>query len=721
MTTTFGRSQSGRSLGQSMSSPSLGLSASMEGIPNLPGFRQSPATPKQVKQSLRVQHGYMLVRSGVPLRPITAPAPGSVALQRSMSFTGRDAGGFNDLSGRYSITSQQRDRLNSAHHLPYGEESKMPNFLKYDRKVLCFKAYYEEKVNESTLERQRVRKCLIYYYLENDTMQMVEPTEENSGIPQGAFIRRHRIPRPEQDGGAYYSVEDLYVGAELDVYKKRIKIYDCDEFTKQFIDANAFRGAPPGSTGYPRGDADDAGTVVTSALDAPSAMSSTQAMPCPEGEYNKMLRAKMQRETGADLTVKRNRRMHPMKQFMEAQLGKPQSVADLGSFLENDRKVLRFDCVWDDSARLYGDVLKFKLHYFLSDDTIEILQVHEKNNGRDPVPKLLSRRKLPLPQEQAKLAGGPLASSPAGPTKTEYYHWAHLVLGQPVVVFNRNLLVVDADPYTVFHYEKNGRALGRPIRVQTSRFRDELVQTPVPPFNGFGSEEDSLRSVYSIRPKKPTRDLSKSEASGQVMRFSIQMAHARDEDKQRVFTLQYYLIDDTMAIREPPLRNSGHIGGNFLSRSRVRKPECEQTNDPAPAPAGAVWGPAPVTAYYSAEDLHVGNILEFLGHKFTIFEADEYSLRYMEAHGAPKFPKSDLEAIVTKFSFATALSDVFDAMPPTIGGAVDFKKRATAAGVDIDLMECITVAREARRRMGGVPCETGPVDKAQIMEVMHHN
>ena len=75
MTSTFGRS-----LGQSMSSPQLGLSASMEGIPNLPGFRQSPATPKQVKQSLRVQHGYMLVRSGVPLRPITAPAPGTVAV-----------------------------------------------------------------------------------------------------------------------------------------------------------------------------------------------------------------------------------------------------------------------------------------------------------------------------------------------------------------------------------------------------------------------------------------------------------------------------------------------------------------------------------------------------------------------------------------------------------------------------------------------------------------
>ena len=680
-------------------------------IPNLPGFRASPATPKQVKQSLRVQHGYMLVRSGVPLRPITAPAPGSVALSRSMSFAGRDAGDFNDLYGRYSITSQQRDRLNSAHHLPYGEESKMPNFLKYDRKVLCFKAYYEEKVNESTLERQRVRKCLIYYYLENDTMQMVEPTEENSGIPQGAFIRRHRIPKPGF-GDAFYSAEDLYVGAELEVYKKRIKIYDCDEFTKQFLDQASPAVDGPDATL-------DAATVMTGVDGEPSTASfgtKTEAMPCPEGEYNKMLRAKMQRETGADLTVKRNRRMHPMKQFMEAQLGKPQSQADLGSFLAHDRKVLRFDCVWDDSARLYGDVLKFKLHYFLSDDTIEILQVHEKNNGRDPVPKLLSRRRLPLPQEQDKVAGGPLASSPSGPSKTEYYHWRDLVLGKPVVVFNRNLLLIDADPYTVDHYDAV-KPLGRPIAVDAGRFRDDLVQTPVPPFNGFGSEEDSLRSVYSIRPKKPTRDLSKSENCGNVMRFSIKMANARDEDKQRIFTLQYYLIDDTMAIREPPLRNSGHIGGNFLSRSRVRKPEVEQTNAPAPAPAGAVWGPAPVTAYYGAEDLHVGNEIEFLGHKFTIYEADEYSLRYMEAQGAPRFPKSDLFVVVNKFAAMTRLSDAFEVCPPTLGGATEFHGLAVSAGVPIDLQECITLAREARRRVGA-PCETGPVDKAALAALM---
>lgn len=44
-------------------------------------------------------------------------------------------------------------------------------------------------------------------------------------------------------------------------------------------------------------------------------------------------------------------------------------------FLSNDRKVLMFDCEWDDVS-LYGEKRDgYKLHYFLADNTIEILEV----------------------------------------------------------------------------------------------------------------------------------------------------------------------------------------------------------------------------------------------------------------------------------------------------------------------------------------------------------
>ena len=50
--------------------------------------------------------------------------------------------------------------------------------------VLCFDAYYTEPVYESSAEKERVRKCVIYFYLEDGTIQMVEHQQENSGIPQ---------------------------------------------------------------------------------------------------------------------------------------------------------------------------------------------------------------------------------------------------------------------------------------------------------------------------------------------------------------------------------------------------------------------------------------------------------------------------------------------------------------------------------------------------------
>ncbi|KAJ1460293.1 hypothetical protein M885DRAFT_459085 [Pelagophyceae sp. CCMP2097] len=702
------------SLGASYSGPSLTLQMARDSlasrggaIPNLPGYRQSPAKAQQMKQSLRVQHGYMLVRSGAQSpasRPFTAPAPGGISPVGTLgggTFGGkfgfssvkRDAHDPNDLDGRYSIASQQRDRASHSTKLPYASEASLPKFLKFDRKVLSFQVYYEEPVAESDLESERVRKCVLYYYLEDDTMQLVEPQQENSGMPQGSFIRRHKIPKA---AGKFFTVDDLFVGAELDIYRKLVKIYDCDAFTRTFLEERAGGLASPVSNFGGGFDDDTMGSPLTQAT-APS-------FAAPEGEYDARLRQRMQRETGADLTIKRNRRMHPMKEFMEASLGKPQSVADLGAFLAHDREVLRFRCVWDDSARLYGDVMQFKLHYFVADDTIEILQVREKNSGRDASPKLLRRQKLPSP-------GG------------QMYHWRDLNLGDYVEVFSRQLLLVDADGFTRDFVAQRGAPIGEPVAYERRRAADPaLTRTAVPPFNGFGSEEDSLRSVYSIRPTKPSRDASGSSHQGRVMRYSARMRGARCEDRDRKFTLQFYPIDGTIGVREPPLRNSGHVGGSFLARSRVRKPARMQKNDAAPekrsAKESAVWGPAPAVNYYAASDLFVGAVLEFLGHEFLIEDADEFSLRYMEQVGAPTFALSDFEHVRKTWQAHGAVMAAVDAAGPgPVRGAEHLQALLQAAAPDVTLQECITISRAARRAAGQPP-ETGPYEADSLRRVL---
>lgn len=64
---------------------------------------------------------------------------------------------------------------------------------------------------EDPNENFRVRKCIIYYYLDDDTMHIVEKRIENSGIPQGVFLKRHKLPVKE-NSTTYYSWKDLNLG-----------------------------------------------------------------------------------------------------------------------------------------------------------------------------------------------------------------------------------------------------------------------------------------------------------------------------------------------------------------------------------------------------------------------------------------------------------------------------------------------------------------------------
>ena len=50
--------------------------------------------------------------------------------------------------------------------------------------VLRWFGYYKESIPESRIENHRIRKVVIHYYLDSDTLEVVEPKEPNSGLPQ---------------------------------------------------------------------------------------------------------------------------------------------------------------------------------------------------------------------------------------------------------------------------------------------------------------------------------------------------------------------------------------------------------------------------------------------------------------------------------------------------------------------------------------------------------
>jgi hypothetical protein len=50
--------------------------------------------------------------------------------------------------------------------------------------VLRFFGYFKESVVESAVENWRVRRVVLYYYLEDDSIHVAEPRQDNSGLPQ---------------------------------------------------------------------------------------------------------------------------------------------------------------------------------------------------------------------------------------------------------------------------------------------------------------------------------------------------------------------------------------------------------------------------------------------------------------------------------------------------------------------------------------------------------
>lgn len=474
------------------------------------------------------------------------------------------------------------------------EESPVHRSIALDRKVLQFTAYFKEAVPGSPDEAFRVRKVLVAYFLEDDTIQMTEPTSANAGLPQGTFVKRHRIPNTRR--GGCFTLDDLRVGNEITVYGRVFRIVDANGSTRRWM--------------------------------AKDGIELAEAEEIPESPFDVKRAEHMQRETGQDTTINRGSKMNPMKKFMEASLGKfSRNPESLRQFLENDRKVLMFKAIWDQRSQLYAGISTYKLNYFLTDDTVEVCEEHAANSGADPFPKLLARNKLP--KDYTTTLFNENAIEEEGGGGGLYYSWKDFMIGEEVNVFGRNLKIVDCDRATRDYCMAAGIDLGPPI--EYAEPKKEIPKMPIPPHEGglaIGSEEDTLGSCLSLRPSAPKRDFAKMDRlAGCTLSFGCRMESAREDDKDRKFSLQYFLADDSMKIYEPPQKNTGIVGGQFLSRNQHRKPDGSK---------------------YVPQDFYVGTTVNIRSHRFRITDIDEATLQFMEGHKAA-FPLADAKRVIAMF------------------------------------------------------------------------
>ena len=98
----------------------------------------------------------------------------------------------------------------------YGYNQVIPNYALFAQKCLNFKAFFRQGVFNSPDEHYRIRHVNIIYFLENDTMSVMEPKVTNAGFLQGRLVRRGKIIK--NTNGDVYHWKDLNVGIDIGMY-----------------------------------------------------------------------------------------------------------------------------------------------------------------------------------------------------------------------------------------------------------------------------------------------------------------------------------------------------------------------------------------------------------------------------------------------------------------------------------------------------------------------
>lgn len=346
----------------------------------------------------------------------------------------------------------------------------------------------------------------------------------------------------------------------------------------------------------------------------------------PEDSYTKSRQFLDKTRTGGeDDWGKFRSKKNETKIFMEARLGNGANNSGREGFIKYGNATLKFRCCWDDTNHLYGDVNEYTLSYYLADNTIEIVSIPTaSNNNRS---RLLKRSKLPKDFHDTTGLG-------ARPPTDAFFNYNDFYIGMELEVYGRTLRLVDADALTREFYADHQMPLGESIVPPPP----EIVvhEREVPPPTGFGSEEDSLRSVAgSLMPGPPP---VKKMGENKQLSFLCSLLSGGVDDVDRRFVLTYYVQDNTLKVVEPPVRNSGFVGGTFLSRRAVKKANAGGSSASTSSNSGGI-------EYVTDKDLYVGCRLRILMHEFLLLDTADSTLRWMEDKG---LPRSNVFAILDK-------------------------------------------------------------------------
>jgi hypothetical protein len=312
----------------------------------------------------------------------------------------------------------------------------------------------------------------------------------------------------------------------------------------------------------------------------------------PDDKHSAVLRAQ---QTEAD---PRRSRINPLTEIRQED--------KLRSYLQFAGKVLRFQCEWDDTKAFKGEVHSYVLHFYLADDTVELKELRNDNDGHAPFPLLLNRQKVPITSritlehqngqnmntsyQREQFVDSRVISSGENESQ-QHLKASDLICGETLQILGRRILLQSCDRFTHEFYDRHlgmQQVLEQSLYVgqppagsrQTIRemqrtgskggfqTRDRPPSQPPVAYNPhvhFGSENDNIGLDIH-------RFLKYDHL--QVLRLTACLASEKSKrhpiERERRYVVNFYLSDQTLAIFETVERNSGMSGGKFLARARYK-------------------------------------------------------------------------------------------------------------------------------------------------------
>ncbi|KAL7698392.1 DM10 domain containing protein [Lotmaria passim] len=454
-------------------------------------------------------------------------------------------------------------------------------------KVLRFYAFFSEHAPEGGATDYWHRKVVISFFVEDDTLMIVEPRTFNSGLDGGTFLKRQKVvadprQREQHPNEEYVSLNYLNVGQSVRLNAVDFFIYDCDAFTRDFLTALGVEVGP--------------------------------AEPCPDDYFMSEYSRYQERQKSGKFGL--------LSQDFSAE-----EEARTARFVRDGGKMLRFFAVLDERETLPGGgVRRLEVVMFVEDYSIAILQ-RQSTAGNAPG-LYLSRGWLPKSGSAAKVneltfmhrVNGQREPDMGGPDA--YYRDTDLDVGVTLNVYGRSVLLYDCDDYTREFYATRYGVTLKPAIDVSAFFQD--------------GQRTVMSTMVSQNAKKAETRGGNASGEGGVaahggakdtLRFRAVLANpSSHDDELRRFAVTFYTDTEEFVVYESALPTVGIHGGCMWKRRRAAKapPKTGPRNAPKPPMA------ADTLPYYTLADLTLNSEVLINGLRLRLTEMDAHTAAFFE-------------------------------------------------------------------------------------------